>query len=72
VESDKREGAKYNQHLGRGTMKPRKQERPKAYYEARELIAECFGLSDDRDPEPASPEEEFRALFRAAVDRTED
>jgi hypothetical protein len=53
-------------------LKPRKQERPKAYYEARELIAECFGLSDDRDPEPASPEEEFRALFRAAVDRTED
>jgi hypothetical protein len=45
---------------------------PKAYYEARELIAECFGLSDNRDPEPASPEEEFRALFRAAVDRTED
>jgi hypothetical protein len=52
-------------------MKPKKQER-KDYYEARELIAECFGLSDDRDPEPASPEDEFRALFRAAVDRTEE
>jgi hypothetical protein len=52
-------------------MKP-KSARPKAYYEARELIAECFGLSDDRDHEPASPEDEFRALFKAAVDRTED
>jgi hypothetical protein len=50
----------------------RKDSKPKAYYEARELIAECFGLSDDRDPEPASPEDEFRALFKAAVDRTED
>jgi hypothetical protein len=51
-------------------LKPRKQERPKAYYEARELIAELYGMS--QDPEPEGPEVPLSVDFKAAVDRTED
>lgn len=30
-------------------MKPKRQERPQAYYEARSLLAECFGLNEDSE-----------------------
>jgi hypothetical protein len=51
-------------------MKPKRQARPAAYYEARELIAELYGMSPD--PEPEGPEVPLSVDFRAAVDRTED
>lgn len=34
-------------------MKPKRKE-PPAYYEARELIAECFGLNEDSSDDPCA------------------
>jgi hypothetical protein len=51
-------------------MKPKRQERPKAYYEARELIAELYGMS--QDPEPESPAVPLPFGLSAAVDVQED
>lgn len=46
--------------------KPKRQSRPAAYYEARDLIAELYGMS--QDPEPEGPEVPLSVSLQAACD----
>lgn len=52
-------------------MKPKRQEKPKAYYESRSLLAECFGLNEcaegARDSEIPQDYDEMPASVRVAA-----